>query len=327
MSTALNKNKLIQFMSWWAAGLCLPFQREVRNALVLNYDADQISVRTLPADKAEPLTKQHRAAISKTQGARAFLSIPSEDLIATSIPIEKRDLPLAEIAALLLPFSADELLVGTDSQKKRIYAVLKSQAEEKLRLMRAENIPLAGLAFLERNDFSCIQVESLARPHSRSSVKPWALATVMLMVVFIVAMSLSWFAQTSEQDNLRQILKEYKLPDESKDGYDLPNLKSGIHQANVMQRYKLLRNLLVALPNEAAVDQLTLNLNELLLDMRAPSASLVKSKLDSSKIFSSSEFISAISNDRRQNQERFRLQVTLAARPENLSEREVQGDE
>ena len=327
MSTVLNKNKLIQFINWWAAGLCLPFQQGVRKALVLDCDADQLSVRTLLSDTAEPLTKQHRAAINKTQGTRAFLSIPSEELIVTSIPNKNRDLPLAEIAALLLPFGADELLVGTDSQKQRIYAVLKSQVEEKLRLIRAANIPLSGLAVIEQNEFSCIDVEPLARMHSRSSLKPWALAIGVLMVVLIIAASFSWFAQTSEQDDLRQVLKEYQLAGQSADGHDLPTLKFGIYKANALQRYRLLRNLLDALPNEAVVDQLTLNLKELLLDMRAPSASLVKSKLDTGKNFSSSEFISAISNDPRQNQERFRLQLKLATPPEYLSEREVQGDE
>jgi len=315
---------MLRFGGWWLEGLCLPFPKRARRRWVLELSPHGIEYRIKATDRPTLLTDQPQQILRKARGTDAYLLVPTDAVISTGVPIDKRHLSPLEIASVLLPFEDGELMVAINSKRDRIYAVPHNDVSEGVTDLQRNGLTVTGVAFSDGHEFYCVELEP--QPALQKTKLPWRLLAAILLAVSLAGASFQWSLENKRQDLLRQAMDEHRLVDltpaaESLLGSQVPDVS---YTADRIRR--LLRNVADALPDGAEVDQVILNDAELLLDMRAPSGSLVRAEIDAAELFSSSEFVSAISADSNQSSERFRLKLGLSEWPTKSLEQESENE-
>jgi hypothetical protein len=311
MFTLTDNHKVSQFYDWWVKGILLPLPRSRPKRLVLNLSGAKIKFRVKPADPPKLLSERERLQFLKPRDNNGYLAVPSHAVISTSIPLLKRGLSAAEVVSSLLPFSANEVLASIDRKSNKLYAVVRADIKQSIASLRENDVSIAGVAFSGEVDFNFVDFEAPSNsPSSRLPVS-WYTLLALPLAAFVLAVCYWWHAESTLQSRLKEVLNDSQ-PESlltADDGF--PALLSITSSASVSKHHLLLQSLVNALSDGAVVDQIIVNETEVLMDMQAPSGSLVKTEIDAAGLFLSSQFVSAITTDSSQNRERFRLKLML----------------
>ncbi|MFT7528307.1 MAG: hypothetical protein ACI9LY_003468 [Arenicella sp.] len=311
MFTLTDNHKVSQFYDWWVKGILLPLPKSRPKRLVLDLSGAKIEFRVRPADPPKLLSERERLQLLKSRDNNGYLAVPSHAVISTSIPVLKRGLSPAEVVSSLLPFSANEVLGSIDRKSNKLHAVVRADIKQRIASLRENNISVAGVAFSGEVDFIFVDFEAPLNSSSSRLPVSWYALLALPLVAFVLAVSYWWHAESTLQSRLKDVLNDSQSESllTADDGF--PSLLSIASSASVSQNHLLLQSLVNSLSDGAVVDQIIVNESELLMDMQAPSGSLVKTEIDATGLFLSSQFVSAITTDLSQNSERFRLKLIL----------------
>ena len=311
MFTFTDNHKMSQFYDWWVKGILLPLPKNRSKRLALDLIDAKIKFRVRPADPPKLLSERQRLQLFKSRDNNAYLAVPSHAVISTSIPVLKRGLSPAEVVSSLLPFSPNEVLASIDRKSNKLYAVVRADLKQSITSLRENNISVAGVAFSGEVDFSFVDFEAASNSSSSRLPVSWYALLALPLLAVVLAVSYWWHTESALQSRLKVVLNDSQSESLLTAGDGFPSLLGITSSASVSQNHLLLQSLVNALSDGAVVDQIIMNETEFLMDMQAPSGSLVKTEIDATGLFLSSQFVSAITTDLSQNIERFRLKLIL----------------
>ena len=282
--------KLDHFLNHWFDGLLRPVRITQNNPQIAKLGDSNIVV--WPE--------------SKNKHKRVYLLIPDNLMLNSPIPTTQGQNTAHDLVEQLLPFKNDEVFATSDTDT--LLAVLKSDIESHLSQTNEFGKKLSGIVFNLDDKYHFVDTTALKQ---RASLSLKMLAALLAGLLMFYG-SHFWLHNKNEQQitSLRQTLSQLKTSNIELENFDLTltgatvdTTLSGLYQTN-----KLL-NL------NSKVDQISLRSTtvglELVMDATSASAIDQLTKFSTNEHFEEVDFVSAISQNTFDSNERYRLIATF----------------
>ncbi|RBP47140.1 hypothetical protein [Arenicella xantha] len=297
----------------------MPFAFRAKQPAVVAYSSSDNRLYLPDRDQNRVLDPVEVTRIMRSSGrVKVYLLVPADNVISIAVPLNKRGMSVDAVVAELMPFKAEELWYVAADAGARVDAVLRQELVEPLDACKEALLSISGLAFdaaqqrrfVEFHDFAGDAGQARAVPRNRYQ-RRLVLGAVTLIALF--GLSGYWWSQESKlQTSLQQKISALNQSNSGLE-FDSDVIMTSGQGSSVATTVNYLESLSRTLPNDAVVDQAILNAHTLVLDMRARSSSLVRTRVDTNDLVIDSEFVSAISADGARDVERFRLKLKFAA--------------
>jgi len=280
--------KLDQFLNQWLDGLLRPFSFAVQNRQIAKLEDSSTIVWP------------------KKKSKRVYLSVPNHLMLNTPISPALRGDSISNLVEQLLPFQNDEVFATSDANT--LFAVLKSDIEIPLSQTNEFGKSLSGIVFSHNKALHF--VDTIATAQTRpTSLK---LGSAFLAGLLLVLACLYWMHKKNEQhiNSLKQTIAqletsraEFESLNLNLAGATLDSVLSGLSKTNEL------------LNLNSKVDQISLrsvsNNLELILDATSVSAIDQLTRISDDENFEEVDFVSAISQNTLDSNERYRLIATF----------------
>lgn len=298
------------FFTWWKAGLLLPFKTllDRTEPIVLRMENGQL------LDQRDQIINDYDSQAKKTG---VYLLASRELVLSKRINDLQIGLPLEQIVKEILPFDTQELIFTADQQQSHIYAVLKSDLGPESNLAKDHGFRIIGTAFeLEGRQMLFKHADS-EEPEEQKNGFLKSQSAIYAGLVLILVAALSYTGQYAvqshgeQQTKLKQELQTLKTKTKALESRLSTSFSAELEIRNALHVSSQLNSLATSLTDSTQLRQIILSRDDLIIDAQADSATQLLSRVDAKDEFASSEFVSSISRNTNDQQERFRLKIQL----------------